>query len=87
MLVKVKVGIYDNLCINIQLLCQSGDVTLFMVLLTAFEILLFNYSGGQEDFAIGSPIANRNRIEIENLIGFFVNTLVLKNDVLYHYYQ
>ena len=49
-----------------------------MVLLAAFEIVLYQYSGGQENFAIGSPIANRNRIEIEGLIGFFVNTLVSK---------
>ena len=33
---------YDNLCNKIQLLCQNGDVTLFMVLLTAFEILFLN---------------------------------------------
>ena len=52
-----------------------------MTLLTAFQILLFKYSGGQEQFAIGSPIANRNRMEIEGLIGFFVNTLVLKCDL------
>ena len=42
--------------------------------------MVYRYSG-QENFAIGSPIANRNRSEIENLIGFFVNTLVLKSDM------
>ncbi len=51
--------------------------TLYMTLLTAFAILLHRYSG-QEDFLIGSPIANRNYTEIENLIGFFVNTLALR---------
>ncbi|MEA5577738.1 amino acid adenylation domain-containing protein [Anabaena sp. UHCC 0451] len=51
--------------------------TLYMTLLTAFAILLYRYSG-QEDFLIGSPIANRNYTEIENLIGFFVNTLALR---------
>ena len=51
-----------------------------MTLLAAFQTLLYRYTG-QEDFAIGSPIANRNRSEIENLIGFFVNTLVLKSDM------
>ncbi|MHB1887348.1 MAG: condensation domain-containing protein, partial [Acidimicrobiales bacterium] len=70
-----------SVCQGLEAVCQSADVTLFMVLLAAFEILLYQYSGGQENFAIGSPIANRNRIEIEGLIGFFVNTLVLKNDV------
>ena len=52
-----------------------------MALLTVFQILLYKYSGEQEYFAIGSPIANRNKIEIEGLIGFFVNTLVLKCDL------
>lgn len=58
---------------------QEG-VTLFMTLLTAFKTLLYRYSG-QEDIAVGSPIANRNQTETENLIGFFVNTIVLRTDV------
>jgi aspartate racemase len=48
-----------------------------MVLLAAFQVLLHRYSG-QEDIAVGTPIANRNRVEIEGLIGFFVNTLVMR---------
>ncbi|MBW4676162.1 MAG: amino acid adenylation domain-containing protein [Desmonostoc geniculatum HA4340-LM1] len=58
---------------------QEG-VTLFMTLLTAFKTLLYRYSG-QDDIAVGSPIANRNQTETENLIGFFVNTIVLRTDV------
>ncbi|WP_148129250.1 condensation domain-containing protein, partial [Dulcicalothrix desertica] len=58
-----------------RLTTQSGT-TLFMTLLAAFATLLYRYSG-QSDILIGSPIANRNRSEIEPLIGFFVNTLVL----------
>jgi amino acid adenylation domain-containing protein len=54
---------------------QGG--TLFMVLLAALETLLFRWSG-QEDFAVGSPIAGRTRRELEDLIGLFVNTLVLR---------
>src|SRR4029079_13259949 len=56
------------------------DATLFMTLLAAFQVLLYRYTG-QEDFPIGSPTANRNRPETENLIGFFVNTLVLRADL------
>ncbi|NJM71691.1 MAG: amino acid adenylation domain-containing protein, partial [Scytonema sp. RU_4_4] len=56
--------------------CESGT-TLFMTLLAAFATLLYRYSG-QSDILIGSPIANRNRSEVESLIGFFVNTLVLR---------
>jgi len=59
--------------------CQEG-VTLFMTLLAAFKTLLYRYTG-QEDVVVGSPIANRNRSEIEGLIGFFVNTLALRTDL------
>ncbi|HWN42369.1 MAG TPA: amino acid adenylation domain-containing protein [Thermoanaerobaculia bacterium] len=54
--------------------------TPFMVMLSAFAALLHRYSQ-QESFAVGVPVAGRNRIEIEPLIGFFVNTLVLRCDV------
>ncbi|MGF1481220.1 MAG: amino acid adenylation domain-containing protein, partial [Cyanophyceae cyanobacterium] len=58
-------------------LSQQSGATLFMTLLAAFAILLARYSS-QDDLAIGSPIANRNRRELEPLIGFFVNTLALR---------
>ena len=48
-----------------------------MTLLAAFQTLLFRYTG-QDDFVVGTFIANRNHAEIEGLIGFFVNTLVLR---------
>ncbi len=59
---------------------QREGSTLFMVLLTAFNILLYRYSG-QEDLLVGTPIANRNQAEIEGLIGVFINTLVLRSDL------
>ncbi|GCA91666.1 non-ribosomal peptide synthetase [Microcystis aeruginosa] len=61
-------------------LTQEQGVTLFMTLLTAYAVLLYRYTE-QEDILIGTPIANRNRSEIEGLIGFFVNTLVLRIDL------
>ena len=61
-------------------LSRREGVTLFMTLLAAFQTLLYRYSG-QEDIVVGSPIANRDRSEIEGLIGFFVNTLVLRTDL------
>ena len=61
-------------------LSRKEGVTLFMVLLAAFQTLLYRYTG-QGDVVVGSPIANRNRSEIEGLIGFFVNTLVLRSDL------
>ncbi len=59
---------------------RREGVTLFMTLLAGFEILLGRYSG-QEDIAVGTPIANRTRGEIEGLIGFFVNTLVMRVNI------
>lgn len=62
---------------QLKQLSQRAGCTLFMTLLAGFAVLLSRYSG-QDDIVIGSPIANRNRTEIEGLIGFFVNTLVLR---------
>jgi amino acid adenylation domain-containing protein len=59
---------------------RGAGASLFMTLLAAFEVLLLRWSG-QRDFAVGTPIANRNRPEIEGLIGFFVNTLVMRADL------
>ncbi len=64
----------------LEALSQQEGVSLFMTLLAAFKILLYRYTQ-QEDITIGSPIANRNRSEIEGLIGFFVNSLVLRTDL------
>ena len=59
---------------------KSEGATLFMTLLAGFKCLLHRITG-QEDIAIGTPIANRTRAELEPLIGFFVNTLVMRNDL------
>jgi amino acid adenylation domain-containing protein len=61
-------------------LCRREGVTPFMVLLAAFQILLSRYTG-QNDIVVGTPIAGRGRIEIEELIGFFVNTLCLRTNL------
>jgi len=61
-------------------LSQREGVTLFMTLMAAFKVLLYRYSG-QPDIIVGTPIANRNRREIEGLIGLFINTLVLRTDL------
>ena len=65
---------------RLKQLCRQSGVTLYMSLLAAFQTLLYRYSR-QEDILVGSPIAGRNRAEIEDLIGFFVNTLVLRTDL------
>jgi len=65
---------------SLKALSRREGVTLFVTLLAAFKTLLYRYTG-QEDTIVGSPIAGRNRSEIEGLIGFFVNTLVLRTDL------
>ncbi len=65
---------------QINAFCQRENLTPFMAYLAAFMVLLNKYSG-QEDISVGTPIANRNRSEIENIIGFFVNTLVMRADL------
>jgi amino acid adenylation domain-containing protein len=64
-------------------LCRREGVTPFMALLAAWGVLLGRHSGqaGQEEVLVGTPVAGRNRREIEGLIGFFVNTLVLRVDL------
>ncbi len=59
---------------------RKHNVTLFMLLLGAFNVLLHRYTG-QGDIRVGVPIANRNRTEVEGLIGFFVNTQVLRTEL------
>jgi amino acid adenylation domain-containing protein len=65
---------------QLEVFSQQQGVTLFMTLLTIFNTVLYSYTK-QEDILVGSPIANRNRSELEDLIGFFVNTLVLRTDL------
>jgi amino acid adenylation domain-containing protein len=59
---------------------KTEGATPYMVLLAAFDVLLYRYSG-QEDLAVGTYSANRNRVELEGLIGFFINTLVMRADL------
>ncbi|MBX9258921.1 non-ribosomal peptide synthase/polyketide synthase, partial [Desmonostoc muscorum CCALA 125] len=76
-------GAYVEFALSVELtqkltqLSQQQGVTLFMTLLAAYDTLLYRYTG-QTDILVGTPIANRDRTEIEGLIGFFVNTLVLR---------
>lgn len=65
---------------EIKQFCLANGVTPFMTLLAAYALLLARYSR-QTDIAIGSPIANRNHHQSEDIIGFFVNTLVLRTQI------
>ena len=65
---------------QLHALARRLGATPFMVLLGTFQLLLSRHSG-QRDICTGTPIAGRNRVELEDLIGFFVNTLVLRTDL------
>ena len=64
---------------SLNALSRRRDASLFMTLLAAFDVLLCRFTG-QEDVAVGTPIANRTQPVLERLIGFFINTLVLRTD-------
>lgn len=73
----VSFDLSRELTAMLQEMSQREGLTLFMTLLAAFQVML-NKRTGQLDVAVGTGIANRNRLETEALIGFFVNTLVLR---------
>lgn len=76
-------AISATLTTKLQELSQQTDVTLFMTTLAAFKVLLYYYTQ-QSDIRVGTPVANRDRPEVANLIGFFTNTLVLRSEVSGH---
>ncbi len=69
-----------ELSTQLAMLSQSGQVTLFMVMLAAFKLLLHRLSG-QEDIVVGTPISGRNHPALEPLVGLFLNTIVLRTDL------
>ncbi|MGH9848856.1 MAG: non-ribosomal peptide synthetase, partial [Blastocatellia bacterium] len=75
-----KIRLSAFLTTALKELSRREEVTLYMTLLAAFKTLLFRYTG-QQDIVVGSPIANRDRAEIEGLIGFFANMLALRTDL------
>lgn len=77
---QYKFELPKTLTDNLKDLSRQQDATLYMVLLAAFKTLLYRYTG-QDDILVGTPIANRTRVETESLIGFFANTLVLRTDL------
>ena len=76
----LPINLPASLSSKLTQLTQQQGATLFMTLLAAFKVLLYRYTA-QEQIAVGSPIANRNRSEIEGLIGFFINSLVMYTDL------
>ncbi|HXO18741.1 MAG TPA: amino acid adenylation domain-containing protein, partial [Thermoanaerobaculia bacterium] len=76
----LPVSLGEGLGRRLRALCRREGVTLYMALLAAWAALLGRHSGA-DDLLVGSPVANRTRMETEGLIGFFVNLLVLRADL------
>jgi amino acid adenylation domain-containing protein/FkbM family methyltransferase len=77
---SLEVLISKEVLTNLKEVSIAKGVTLYMTLLAAYKVLLYKYTG-QNDIAIGTPIAGRTNQELERLIGFFVNTLVIRSTV------
>jgi hypothetical protein len=77
---SVLLALPKKLIDALQDIARSEGATLFMVLTTAFQILLSRWSG-QSDVVVGTPVAGRTHRETEGLIGFFVNMLALRTDL------
>jgi amino acid adenylation domain-containing protein/non-ribosomal peptide synthase protein (TIGR01720 family) len=77
---EARLSIPQSAAKAVRELSRQEGVTLFMILLAAWQALLSRYSG-QKDIAVGTVVANRSHSELESLIGLFVNTLVLRTDL------
>ena len=70
----------DDLARRLRALAKAEGATLYMVLLAAFELMLY-YHSGQEDILVASPMVGRSRAEFEGMVGFFANPVVLRADL------
>ncbi|MEQ5837805.1 amino acid adenylation domain-containing protein, partial [Marinobacter sp. NFXS9] len=77
---SIELELGPELTGQLKRVAQAHGLTLHMLLLSAWSLLLSRLSG-QETVVIGTPVANRPRAELEELIGFFVNTLAIRIDV------
>ncbi len=74
---SVRFLVPQSLLESLKQLSSKESCTLFMTLLTAWQVLLYRYSG-QTDFLVGTPVANRRHTATQQLIGLFVNTLLMR---------
>ncbi|MEM9271684.1 MAG: amino acid adenylation domain-containing protein [Cyanobacteria bacterium P01_F01_bin.143] len=77
---RLSIELDKEVIAKLKEIAPQEGVTLFMLLLAAFQAFLYRYTR-QDDIAVGSPIANRDREEVRGVVGFFVNTLVLRTDL------
>jgi len=73
----------NDLVAQLQLLSLQHGTSMFMTLLSVFNVLLYRYSG-QQDICVGTPTAGRQHQQVEALIGFFINTLAIRSNLSDH---
>ncbi len=73
----MNINVPADLYKGLKLLCMEHGSTLFMGLLSAVNVLLFKYSGAG-DIIIGTPVAGREHLDLEDQIGYFINTVALR---------
>jgi amino acid adenylation domain-containing protein len=73
---RLNVALSDKL----RQFSNDNDVTLFMMLESAFAVLMARYSYS-DDIVIGTPVANRPQVELDGIVGCFINTIVLRNQI------
>ncbi|OAB38376.1 non-ribosomal peptide synthetase [Paenibacillus glacialis] len=83
---RLTVSLDERLTKRMRQLAQQTDTSIFMVMLSAYNILLHKYTG-QNDLIVGTPVSGRNHPDIESLIGVFINTVAIRssptNDKVY----
>ena len=77
---KIVHPLADGVAARLRDLANQENATLYMILLAALQVLLYRYCG-QDDFALGAPVAGRQFSELEPLLGLFTNTLVMRADL------
>ncbi len=77
---SVAIVLPQQLKASLESVCKKHEVTIYMLLLAGFKVLLARYSN-VNDLSIGTPVANRSRRELENVVGMFVNTVVVRSNV------
>ncbi|MEU5092259.1 amino acid adenylation domain-containing protein [Streptomyces sp. NPDC021356] len=75
-----RLVIESSLAKQVRRLSRDAGSTLFMTLLSAFGVILSRYTG-QDRLLVGSPVANRERAEFEDLVGCFLNTVPIPLDL------
>jgi len=76
---QVRLNLEPKFVAELKTAARSENVTLFMLMLGAWQVLIHRYTG-EEDLPIGSAVANRNRPEVERVVGFFANNIVLRGN-------